>query len=87
LQLRIANLRHIFNLREGINMLEWKVPGRMLGQPAFTEGPMAGITIDRNALTEGFLAAMKWGREDCQPNPERLQQLGLGYVGDWVKQR
>ena len=84
---RIANLRHIFNLREGINMLEWKVPGRMLGQPAFTEGPMAGITIDRDALTTGFLAAMRWGREDCRPNPERLQLLGLGYATGWVKQK
>ena len=82
---RIANLRHIFNLREGINMLEWKVPGRMLGQPPFTEGPMAGITIDRNALTTGYLASMKWGREDCQPSLDRLKQLGLDYAIDWLK--
>jgi aldehyde:ferredoxin oxidoreductase len=84
---RIANLRHIFNLREGLNPLKWHVPGRLIGNPPFTEGPMAGITIDREDLSRQFASAMQWDLESCVPNPKRLTQLGLGYAIDLLPEQ
>jgi aldehyde:ferredoxin oxidoreductase len=39
---RIANIRHAFNLREGINQLKWYVHPRVVGNPPLTAGPLAG---------------------------------------------
>ena len=63
---RIANLRHIFNLREGLNPLKFQVPGRILGNPPFDEGPTEGITIDREKLAKVFLESMEWDLETAR---------------------
>jgi aldehyde:ferredoxin oxidoreductase len=41
---RIANLRQAFNVREGLNSLKFKVPGRVIGIPPLTTGPTAVVT-------------------------------------------
>jgi len=43
---RIANIRHVFNLREGINELEWRVHPRITGRPPQKEGPLAEVSVD-----------------------------------------
>ena len=42
---RIANLRQSFNVREGINLLQTKIPPRAYGRPPLSDGPNAGITV------------------------------------------
>ncbi|MEE8353259.1 MAG: aldehyde ferredoxin oxidoreductase family protein, partial [Dehalococcoidales bacterium] len=37
---RIGNIRHSFNLREGLNPIEFDVPARSLGKPPQTAGPL-----------------------------------------------
>jgi len=41
---RITNIRHVFNLREGINESQRFVHPRIVGKPAHTIGPLAGVT-------------------------------------------
>lgn len=81
---RMANLRHVFNLREGLNPLRFQVPDRVLGKPPFTEGPMAGVTIDKDKLVKAFLESMEWDQETTRPNPRRLKELGIGYLAEML---
>ncbi|MEE8472248.1 MAG: aldehyde ferredoxin oxidoreductase C-terminal domain-containing protein, partial [Dehalococcoidia bacterium] len=74
---RIANLRHAFNLREGLNPLEFQVPGRVLGRPPLAEGPTAGVEIDLDALEADYLRAMSWDPVTARPSRQRLVELGL----------
>ncbi len=74
---RIQNLRHVFNLREGLNPLEFKVPDRLLGKPAQKEGPVAGITVDEDTMIKEYLAAMDWDPKTAKPSKKKLQELGL----------
>jgi aldehyde:ferredoxin oxidoreductase len=37
---RISNLRMAFNIREGVRLSDWKVPGRMIGDPPLKAGPL-----------------------------------------------
>jgi len=46
---RIVDMRHVFNLREGICELNWQVPPRIIGNPPQTTGPLAGVTADIDA--------------------------------------
>ncbi|MFC1988786.1 aldehyde ferredoxin oxidoreductase family protein [Chloroflexota bacterium] len=77
---RIANLRQAFNIREGLNPIEFKVPDRVLGRPAQTEGPLAGVTIDEDTMEKEYMAALDWDAKTAKPSKKKLLELGLDDV-------
>lgn len=80
---RIGTLRHTFNLREGVNPLHREVPGRVLGNPPQTTGPLQDITVDLDTMIREYLIEMDWDLETACPSQARLQALGLaGLVND-----
>ncbi len=74
---RIANMRQAFNIREGLNPLKYKIPGRIYGHPAPKEGPLAGITVDEDTLYSEYLTAMDWDTGTTKPTKKKLVELGL----------
>jgi aldehyde:ferredoxin oxidoreductase len=77
---RIANIRQAFNVREGINMLKFELPGRAYGRPPQTDGPTAGITVQIEKMMHDHLENMGWTQDAAIPKPEVLERLGLGYI-------
>jgi aldehyde:ferredoxin oxidoreductase len=77
---RIANMRHVINLREGINPLSWDVHPRMVGKPPQETGPLAGITCDIEAQVNWNLGALDWDRFTTKPSKRKLLALGLDDV-------
>jgi aldehyde:ferredoxin oxidoreductase len=77
---RISNLRHAFNIREGLNPLEFKVPDRVLGRPPLKEGPVAGVTVDEDTMIREYLTAMDWDLKTAKPSRNKLLELGLADV-------
>jgi aldehyde:ferredoxin oxidoreductase len=77
---RIANLRQAFNIREGLNPLEFKMPGRVSGRPPLKEGPAAGVTVDEDTMIREYLTAMDWGLKTAKPSKRKLLELGLADV-------
>jgi len=74
---RIANIRHCFNLREGINPLNIYVHPRIYGDPPQTEGPLAGVRADIEAQNYWCLGALDWDRVTTKPSKAKLLSLGL----------
>ncbi|HUT67687.1 MAG TPA: aldehyde ferredoxin oxidoreductase family protein [Dehalococcoidales bacterium] len=74
---RIANIRHLFTLREGINPRELKVHGRIIGRPPRKEGPLAGVTSDIETQINETLDALDWDRVTTKPSRKKLLELGL----------
>lgn len=74
---RIANLRHLFNLREGFNPLNYTISGRLTGHPPMANGPLAGVQIDEKAIAQEFLEAMDWDLTTTVPSDAKLKELGL----------
>jgi len=79
---RIANMRHIFNLREGINPLERKVHGRIIGRPHQKEGPLFDVSPDIEAESWWNLGALDWDRVTTKPSRNKLLELGLDDLAD-----
>jgi aldehyde:ferredoxin oxidoreductase len=77
---RVLNLRHAFNLREGINELKWPVHPRIVGKPPQTAGPLAGVTSDIEAQDYWCLGALDWDRVTTKPSKAKLLSLGLDDV-------
>jgi aldehyde:ferredoxin oxidoreductase len=74
---RISNLRQAFNVREGLNSLQFKVPDRVIGKPPQQEGPVAGVTVDEDTMIKEYFAAMDWDLQTAKPSKKKLQELGL----------
>ena len=74
---RVTNIRHAFNLREGLNPLKYKNPARMIGQPPIEVGPSAGITIDEASIDKEYCLAMDWDVKTTRPSDAKLKELGL----------
>ena len=77
---RIHNLRHAFNLREGINCRDHAMPGRVVGHPPKTEGPVAGVSIDVEGQLAAYVAQRGWDPATFKPTREKLLDLGLDDV-------
>jgi len=74
---RIGTLRHAFNLREGLNPLKERMPGRISGRPPLQAGPLKGVTIDTDTLVNEYLKVMEWDPVTAKPSAQRLRELDL----------
>ena len=79
---RIANMRHAFNLREGLNPLEHYIHGRVVGRPPLTEGPLAEVSPDLEAEGWWYLGALDWDRKTAVPSRNKLMELGLNDIAE-----
>jgi len=77
---RIANIRHLFTVREGINPRLIAFNQRALGKPPLELGATAGITIDEDVMVADFLREMDWDAESTMPSPAKLDELGLSQL-------
>jgi aldehyde:ferredoxin oxidoreductase len=77
---RVANMRHVFNIREGINPLEREVHSRIIGSPPLEAGPHANVTVDIKAEVYWNLGALDWDRTTIKPSKKKLLELGLDDV-------
>jgi aldehyde:ferredoxin oxidoreductase len=75
LGLRIYNMRHAFNLREGMRRKDFTLSQRMIESNPPDEGPIAGIKVDNELLADNFFNAMGWTM-DMVPLPQVFNNLG-----------
>lgn len=74
--LRIYNMRHAFNLREGLKPADFQLPKRSVGEPPQTEGPLKGITVDHKGFISNFFKAIDWDEKTGRPSRSSLEKLG-----------
>ncbi|RLI61112.1 MAG: aldehyde ferredoxin oxidoreductase, partial [Candidatus Asgardarchaeum californiense] len=81
---RIWNLIRLFNLREGLDPKEDKLPKRLFKDP-FTKGPAKGILLTDEGFQQGlkeYYSLRGWDDKGI-PTKEKLEELGLvGYILD-----
>jgi aldehyde:ferredoxin oxidoreductase len=81
---RILYMRQAFNIREGLNTIQFKIPGRMLGSPPFEKGPLTDVSLDRTEMLETYLSAIGWDKDTAKPKRDKLLELGLDDVARQV---
>ena len=74
---RIQTLRQCFNVREGLQPSDVKLPERMAGRPPQSEGPVAGVSLDVGSLAREYRQAMGWDPQSGIPANSTLENLGL----------
>jgi len=80
---RIQQLRHAFNLREGLNAIrDFRPHPRIYGDPPLARGPAKGVTVDLEAMAGSFYQAMHWDVGSGRPERDHLVRLGLDDVAE-----
>ena len=77
---RILDIRHCFNIREGLNPLKYKSPDRMIGKPPLKTGPTAGRTVDEETIDRELCEAMSWDVKTTKPSRKRLIELDMADI-------
>ena len=72
---RIQTLRQVFNLREGLEPTQWRLPER-ISVPA-DSGPFAGRKVDFETMRDKFYQEMGWDIMSGWPLEETLKELRL----------
>jgi len=73
---RVASIRQAFNLREGLSPRDFGLPDRITGHPPFQTGPLAGVSLDVDALVREYFQEMRWELETGRPTKALLERLG-----------
>jgi len=73
---RIGCMRQAFNLREGFTPEDFRMPDRVVGNPPFQSGPLAGVTLDMDTAVIEYFQSIDWNPETGKPSRELLERLG-----------
>jgi aldehyde:ferredoxin oxidoreductase len=74
---RIQTLRQLFNIREGIEPMSFKIPDRITGIPPMTEGPLKGKSVPIEEMIRLYWKHFGWDENSGIPKRETLERLGL----------
>jgi aldehyde:ferredoxin oxidoreductase len=79
---RIACVRQLFNVRQGLRPSQFKLPDRIAGRPPLEYGPLRGITIDVETMSREYFEVMDWDYETGRPSKKKLFDLRLAKIAD-----
>jgi len=79
---RIKTVRHAFNIREGIDVANMRMPERARGNPPLTSGPNAysGNVLQWDDAKKDYYRTMGWDETTAKPLRKTLRELGLPEV-------
>jgi aldehyde:ferredoxin oxidoreductase len=85
---RVEQLRHAFNVREGLNPVQdFRPHARITGHPPLDKGPARGVSLPPNAMAQSFYDALGWEMQTGMPDPDRMETLGLADVMETLTSR
>jgi aldehyde:ferredoxin oxidoreductase len=80
---RVHQLRHAFNIREGLNPIrDFRPHPRVCGDPPLTRGPAKGVSVDFDTLARSYYKAMGWDLKTGKASRDHLKALGLDEVAE-----
>ncbi len=74
---RIQTLRQLFNIREGIEPLSFKIPDRIAGYPPLEKGPLKDKSLPIEAMMRNYWKHFGWDESSGAPLNTTLEQLEL----------
>ena len=82
---RICNLERGFNVREGASRKDDTLPRRFLEEP-LQNGGSQGHVVPLEEMLDDYYEARGWDVETGIPTRDKLEELGLDDVADWLEE-
>ncbi len=80
-------MMRVFNACEGLTAAADRLPEKFY-QPLTGTGPTAGVALDRAEVAQAigiYYDLAGWDKVTGAPTPDRLEQLGLAWAGQYLK--
>jgi aldehyde:ferredoxin oxidoreductase len=77
---RIQTLRQAFAVREGVEFMDNKLPGRVTGHPPDEKGPNKGVSIEYKEFYRDYCKEMGWNPDNGYPLKNTLKKLDLEFA-------
>lgn len=74
---RTLTLKLLFNLREGINPLDYELPRRIMEKSEDGSNQDVSLVEEEDKILREFLTALKWDLNTTTPDSNHLKELGL----------
>jgi aldehyde:ferredoxin oxidoreductase len=74
---RMQTLRQMFNIREGIDPVSFKMQDRMAGNRPLKKGPNAGLVVPIEEMMREHWRVFGWSPETGKPTVETIAELGI----------
>ena len=74
---RIQTLRQMFNIKHGIDPLQFKISPRMAGEPPLQAGPNRGRTVPIEQMMRLHWKAYGWDEQTGAPTAELMERLQI----------
>lgn len=74
---RMQTLRQMFNIREGIEPMSFKMHARIAGNPPLKEGPLEGKIVPIEDMMKNHWEAFGWHKESGKPLEETIAELNI----------
>lgn len=81
---RMQTLRQMFNIREGVDPISFKMSDRIVGVPPLKDGPNAGKTVPIQDMMGYHWKHLGWDSETGIPTREIVEKLGLDKLAKGV---
>ena len=78
--LRVQTLRQMFNVKHGIQPAQVKAHDRMSGNPPLQEGPLEGVTLNIEGMSQEYWKACGWDPKTGIPTEETIARLQLNFI-------
>ena len=73
---RIFTLRQLFNIKHGVNPLDFRLHKRLSGEPPLMQGPLKGKTVRIDEMMREFWDYLNYDKTG-KPTAECVRELGL----------
>ncbi len=74
---RVQTLKQVFNIKQGINPVDYKLSSRAVGKPPLKEGANESRTVNIEKMMSDYWTQFGWDRKTGNPTPEALKEFGI----------
>jgi len=78
--IRIQNMRQMFNARHGVDMKQFRMHDRAVGNPPIKDGPVKEVTLKIDEMISFYYRAWGWDEDSGRPKNATVEGLGLNAI-------
>jgi aldehyde:ferredoxin oxidoreductase len=75
--IRIQTLRQLFNVKQKVDVRQFKMHGKAIGDPPLSQGPSKGVTLRIDEMIQAYFKVWGWDETSGIPKRETIEKLGL----------
>ncbi|MCP4121006.1 MAG: hypothetical protein GY751_04575, partial [Bacteroidetes bacterium] len=78
--IRIQNMRQMFNAKQNVDLSQFRMHERAVGNPPIKSGPVKDVTLKIDEMIPLYYKAWGWDEKSGRPKNSTVENLGLNLI-------